>query len=331
MGQVTLKKLQYGAEETRGTAVAATRMLLGEVNVPVDRKPSYPSENLGVRADSFRSEIYQILADGIKLNIEHGYFQALPVLFGIAIKGGVTGAEETADQDDYLWDFTPSMTADNEPDSITLEMGDDTQAYEVEYVMCRRIKLSGRLGSDEPVKIEADLFGEQLTPTTFTGAISLPGVEAMIANKTQIYIDTTWAGLGSTQKSSLLREWSWELITGVHPKFHGDSQMMTGYGEGVFAVIITLTLEGDSGGDGEFDAFQAQTERAIRIEVPGSQLGTGENHRVRLDAWGTYEEVVPMGSDADGDNLHTAVFHGYYDDTGAALFDVDVITDLAAV
>lgn len=331
MGEKIFIKNQYGLESTRGTEVDATGRLMGTITMPTDRKPKYPKESLGVRAESMRSVIYQILADPIKYVHDDAVYQELPALLGITVKGGVTGAEQTGGEGDYLWAFDPSLTGDNDPDTLSLETGDDTQAYTIEYVMGRSIKFSGRLGSDEGVKIESDMFGKQVTPKAFTAAVSLPSVEPIKANNTQLYIDSTWAGLGSTQKTGLLREWSFEIISGNHPKFHGDSLMMTGHGEGYFMVLGTFVFEGNSNADTEFDAFQAQTEKAIRIAVPGSQIGTGENHLLQIDVFGTYEEVVPMGQTADDNNLHTAIFHAYYDDTGAELFDIDVITDISSV
>ena len=160
MGERALSVVQYGKETVHGTEVDATKILQGaEVVVPKDRSPQYPQENLGLRARSMRSVIYQIHADNIPLRVEHGYFQCLPFLFGAGVKGGVTASEQTQSQSDYLWAFAPSLSAANNPDSFTLESGDNVQEYTMEYCLCKRIRVSGRLGANEPVSIEADFFG----------------------------------------------------------------------------------------------------------------------------------------------------------------------------
>jgi ribosomal protein L31 len=193
--------------------------------------------------------------------------------------------------------------------------------------MARRLVISGRLGADEPVKLEMECFGKQVTPTTFTAALALPTVEPIIANNTKIFIDTTWAGLGGTQKTDLLREFSIEIMSGLHPKFHGGAKTMTAHGEGYFDIMGTFTFEGNANADTLFDAFQAETPYAIRLSNDGSQIGAGTNHSLSIDMWGSFEEVIPLGSESEGNNLHTAIFHGYYDTTGSAMFDVDVTTD----
>jgi len=314
MGELMFRKIQYGKEGTRGTAVPATAMWPGIVSVPADRKPKYPEEVLGLRSRSQRSVIHQILADGLTLSMEDGIFQKLPILGLVTLKGGVSGVEQTVDQADYLWDVTPSLTAANAPDTMTLEYGDDTQAYEIEYVMGKSLKFSGKIGADEPVKVEAGLFGKQITPTTFTAALTPTNGEAMIANLAKLFIDSTWATLGSTQKTDLLREFSVEILTGNHPKFYANgSKLMSGYGEGFLDCLVALTFEGNAAADGYFDGFQAGTNYAIQLLIEGTQIGTGEKHTLELDFFGDFEEAIPLASEQDGNNLHTLMFHTFSD------------------
>lgn len=312
MGELAFKKVQYGKETTHGTAVAATAMFPGVVTIGADRKPIVPEEALGLRVKGQRSVINQIHAGDITFKMDNGVFQKLPMLFSIGLKGGVTAAEVTSSQGDYLWDFSHSLTAANNPESITLEFGDDTQAYEIEYVMARRYKISGKIGEDEPIKIEAEGFGKQITPTTFTGSLSVltADEEPMIANLTKLYVDTTWAGLGGTQKTGMLREWSVEILTGVHPKFWAEgTKLMTGDGEGILDCMAALTFERTSAEDTlVFDTFQAGTTKAIRILVEGSVIASGTAHSLTIDMFGTFEEVISMGSEKDGNLLDTAIF-----------------------
>jgi hypothetical protein len=314
--------------------VAATKAWPGKITVPADRKPVFPEESLGLRARAQRAVIYQLLVDGMKLNLEHGVFQKLPFLFSIGLKGGVTPVEQTTDQDDYLWDFTPSLSASNTPKSGTIEFGDDTQAYEVECCMAKSIKISGVIGDNAPVKIEADLFGKQITPTTFTSSLAVAQDEAMIANLTKLFIDDASDGFGGTQVTDLLREYSVEILTGLHPKFFANGQKtFNGHGEGFIDVMATFTFEGNSGADAQFDLFQAGSSRAIRLLIEGSQIGSGENHSLKLDMWGTWEEIIPLGNEKEGNNLHTAVFHCHTEPevTPAFKLGVNVITNVSAV
>ena len=334
MGEKAFKKVQAGLEAIHGTAVAATRKYLCVVDPGKDRVIHYPELALGIRARSHKAETRQISADGINITTPEGcYFQALPMLFSIGLVGGVTPSEQTVDQDDYLWDFTPDLEASNAPDSITLEYGDDVQAYEIPYVMARRYVIEGNVGEDANVSMTVECFGKQIDPTTFTGSLSNPVIEGMVANLVKLYIDSSWANLGNTQKTGLLRKYRIEIITGVHQKFQAAGvKTMTGHAENFIDVMWGLTFEGNSDADVLFDAYQAMTAKALRLEILGSQIGTGENHSLIIDTYGIFEEVMPMGDEKDGNNLHTAIFHGISDNEATPhMLGVQVITDVAAI
>ncbi len=329
MGSLAFSKIQYGKElkTAHGTAVAATKMLPGfTVIPPIDRKPVYAGGSLGVRVREHMAAIMQIKADSMPLKANLGWFQALPLLFSLGLKGDITPTEVTPSQGDYLWTFDPSLTADNAPDSMTLEMGDDVQAYEVEYVMCRSLKFDFVMGANAGVPVEATLVGKQVTPTTFTASLSLPTQELMVANLTKLYIDTAWAGIGGTPKTGLLREAHVELMFGVELLHHGAAKTIDAHRQNFIAAAANFVLEGNSDADALYDAQQAATPKAIRLRCEGSQIGTGSKHTLDLDLWGVFEDVQPMGQESDGDNLHTALFHTLYDTTGAKTFRAAVTT-----
>jgi hypothetical protein len=307
-GEATFIKSQYGKEVTRGTGVAATRQWPGTVKLPADRKPDHPIEKNGSRIQSRRTIIKQIQVDGINMTMEQGMFQALLMVFGIGLKGGVTGTPIVAT--DYVSDFTPSWTAANNPSSISLETGDNIQAFEVDWVMAKSIKISGKIGADEYVKVEVECFGKQTDPVTFTAGLLPENGEWMLANLTKVWIDSNWDSLGCTQKTSLLREYSVEIQTGNHPKFFAAGvKTMNGFGEGVPEMAITLTFEGDTEANGYFAGYQAATEYAMRLLIEGGPTSVGNaNHSLQIDAFGAFDEIIPLASEDNGNNLTTGVF-----------------------
>lgn len=316
MGELAFRKIQYGVESAlaHGTAVAATSIWPGKIQVPTDRQPVFPELTTGRRARAQKGVVNQILADGLTLTMDQGIFQKLPFLFSIGLKGGVTATEQTVGQSDFLWDFTPSLTAKNYPDSGTIEYGDDTEQYEIEYCMARRYTISGALGNNEPVKVESELFGKQISVVDFTASLAPGAYEYMVANMANIYIDDTWANLGTTKKTGLLQEYSLEILTGVHPKFLGEGvKTMTNHGEGYIDAMLTLTFEGNTDADAQYDIFRAGTARTIRLEILGSQIGSGDPHSLVADLYGEFETVIPLSSEKNGNNLHAAVFHALDD------------------
>jgi len=339
MGSRAFSKLQWGLESVNGTAVAADTMLLA-APMPIlpDRQAQFPMDMAGVKARSAQGpQLYEYLVrNTLSWDNDHPpYFQVLPMLFSCGIKGNVTPVEQNPSEGDYLWTFTPSLTATNDPDSITLEAGDDVQAYECEYTMFDRYRIAGEIAQDgvgSPVNIDADFFARQWTTTTFTGALSLPSTELMAAKVTSFYLDTTWAGVGGTQKTGLLRSYDIEILTGVKWIFAGDAnKYFNNHAEEYLDVRGTFVFEGNSDADAIFDAFQAASLQVLRLQVTGAQIGVGDNHSMILDIGGAWVDVTPMGQEDRGNNLHTATFQGYYDQTGAKLLQLTVTTDVSAI
>ena len=208
MGSSHFTSVLYGKETTRGTAVAAAKRWPGQApKIMSDTKKTFVNEMLDVRADARRSVAFQKLYRN-NLTAAQATFQQLLFPFGCGIKGGITATETTPSQADYLWPFTPSMTSANNPDSGTIELGDDAQFWESEYCMFDKINLSGSIdqeGGEASVALDAGFFGRQLTATTKTGSIALPSGEFMNAKRARLYIDTSWAGVGTTELANLLR------------------------------------------------------------------------------------------------------------------------------
>ena len=333
MGEKVFGKIQYGKEVTKGTAVVATAMFPGQIVVPSDRKVMFPRYATGRKSGAIASQINQYLVDGATLGMEAAVFEKLPLFFSCGLKGNITATEVTAGQADYLWAFAPTLTAAGTYDALTIEYGDDTEQYEVEFCMFRSIKISGKVGADEPVKVEGTFFGRQISDSAFTAALTPGTLTPMIANSVKIYIDSTWATLGSTIKSGLLREYSIEIITGLHPKFMGDGQLyFSTYGEGELACIADFKFEGNSEADAQWDAWRAQTNRAIRLLIEGPQIGSGEKNKLQIDMFGKWEDVHPLDSEEEGNNLHSAVLNCMDDNQATAhILDVNVICDSNAI
>lgn len=329
--------VQYGKETktTHGTAVAATRKLAAEIKgIPVDRKPQFIKDADGTRIDSTRAEIYEHYVEDT-LSIKNGYFQALPLVMSCGIKGDVTATETTPAQADYAWDHTPSMSATNALDSITLELADDEISGEIEYVMFDNIKLAGEIaqdGGDSPVSIDLKYFGRQFTKSAFTANQSLPDITAINAKLARIYKDAAWANKGTTEVASVLRGFELELLTGVHAKFMGSAdKFFTTHGESLLGAILTLTLEGGSSAELFFDDFQTKTAKTYALKLAGPQIGTGSTHTFNFYGWMVPESVIPLDSESSGNNLTAVVLRTVKEPVTGQNIDFDLITNINAI
>lgn len=316
MGSEMFFGVQYGKETVRGTAVAATKKWMGQATVPEDRDPAHPQDALGLRYRSARTEILQILADPVTLAMagnSGAYYQGLPLLFGITLKGGVTASETTASQADYAWDFTPAANAAGAPDTATLEVFDNDQCYEIEHLMGKTITIDWAFGENQMVNVSAECFGKQVTPTTKTASLTNPAITVINANTGKIWMDAAWANLGTTQKTGFLRSGSIQIATGNHPKYlGGGAKTFDGYGEGYLDVSGSLVVEGGAEAKAWLDNYQAGAHKAMRLAWTGPQIGTGVFHKLQIDIFASVR-VVPFSGFADGNTLYAVTLEGVTD------------------
>lgn len=343
MASSFFRKLQFGKETTHGTAVAADTMIVNAAMPPVspDRQVVRPPANAGVRSEWVVGHEYvgQVFWQE-SLTIENAYFQILPLLGSLGIKGGITPAEQTASQNDMLWDFDPNLDAaagSNALDSATLEMGDDERQYEVEYVMVNSLRIQGTINQGQEAsiaQIEANLFGRQITPIgSFTGGLSIPDTQLMNALQFRLYKDSTWAGVGTSELIELLRGFDLEFQALAHAKHLGSAnKYFTTHGQGIIACRLGLTMERGSASDAIFDDYRGPTTRALRLELDsGVQIGTGVNHKLTVDMIGSFDPVTPMSEEDRGNLIDIGDFVAGYDPTSSQKVRMQVITDVASI
>jgi hypothetical protein len=279
----------------------------------------------------------QVFADGITLaDADGAYFGMFPVIFSMGIKN-ITPAEQTGAEGDYLWSAPAPQTGVETVDSITLEVGDETQAYEFAYVLCRSINITGDCTTGE-CHCSAELFGRQQIQTTITGAITPPTVELLTAKMARIYVDNTWAGLGGTELVAALVNFDITVNTGVHPKFVGGAnRYYETHSQGAITAEATFTLERTAAVAAEELLYRpavgtyTQTPRFIRLAVTGTQIGAGDNRSLVVDLAGLYTGWHSLGDENEGNNLDVVTLTAGYDVTGTQAIQLDVTTTETAI
>ncbi|NMC30702.1 MAG: hypothetical protein GYA45_11600 [Pelolinea sp.] len=331
---MNLNQLQYGKESPSGTAVVATKRILGSMNYVPDQQAVIPADDIGKNVPGYRAvKGGKLVANSIL--IERGYFQILPLIFSLLLKGGITPAEQTTDQEDYLWAFDPDLTATgNTPDTITLESGDaGVQGFETEYVVFEKVKISGSVpqdGRDAPIKIDIDFFGKQNTKTTFTAAIAPPVVNEMSGFLTRLYVNDSWAAVGTTEKTNILRAFDIEIIGGFAPAFHGGQSLtFDAVVEGKKSILVTLTL--DSGADAMALHDALGEVKFLKLLFEGPAIGTGDKHSLAIKFAGVVMDPKLNASYENDVPLTTVQLEGVYDPTGGKMFTVDVTTNSATI
>jgi len=253
----------------------------------------------------------------------------------MSIKGGVSPTGAGADK---TWTFAHDVDDDPAPDTFTVEFlnedgGSLVYGREAEYVFCRKFGLGG--GIDEPMKLTADLVGRQVTDAAVTAAIGVPSVwEPAVSNKLKVYLDSSWATLGTTQLSGKVVDMSLEVTSGLREgKYLSGNLYFDAYLFGPLAVDLSLTLEFDATADAEQEYVRDRTRRFVRLVVLGSAVG-GSNKKIQVDLSCIHAEDSIQdigGSDRDGSDTVKLHLLGAYDPTGAKDIEFVVVNSLAAI
>jgi hypothetical protein len=309
--------------------VARTRRFYGTAAGAItvgDEWNFHEAENRGSRTRVNRAPTEVRRAPVVKLNDSDGIgYDDLVLPFSIGLKGGITGVGGAADK---TWTFTPSQTATNSYESMSMDIGDDVQNYIFDYVQATRWMLTAELG--QKTHLEMDVFAQDITK----GAASAPAENAtprIPADLWTIKTAATFAGLGGASvQANVLRSWSFEYLTGIKPRFYLDGTLLLGQSvETDLIGNLSMEVESVAYAVSEFyDKWQAGTLDFVRLKAQGPVLG-GTFYSLQLDIPVYWSLVEPLSGVDDGVNLYKIEGKMEYDGTNG--LSVVLINSLAAI
>lgn len=340
VGLKAFRVIQISNEEgTVGTAEAATDVLLGTISpLYADKVIHTPEQERGLLAldmadDFVVSKEVELTFEG-EMNMRHIIW-----MLSNSVRGNVTATQPDATNEPnaYLWAFTPTLTAANTPDiangidTFTIEWGDNIQHYETPFVFTRSLQISG--APNEPVQVSWEITGNVVTETTLTPALSVVATQYFPFDLAQFYIDTSYAGIGGTEKTGMLKAFTWTFETMFTPRWTASNSLLyTALNEDRKTVELELTYLRNATSETEKDLYDTRGTTYLRIALNGAtELDSGQTNPpyVYLDTACRYTDW-PESSDEDGAVVETVTARGVYDATGTKIFDVSALTTLAA-
>ena len=329
----SLRKIQIGRETTAGTAVAATRLWRGVGVIEDQLEVVFPQEDVGYVSHLDRSYIPKKLAS-IELEETEATFEQLPILCTAGIKQLYTGVRDGSGTG-YIYAYPLPVTAANTVDALTIEAGDDQQEEEMEYGTAEKITLSGKAG--EAVMMSGTLFGRQVTPSSFTGSLSIPPVEEILTSKGKLYLDPYDGTIGATQKSGTLLGFEWPLVTGWFPRFTADGELYfyaARFSDDKMELVIKLTFEHNATAVAEKAYWRAGTTRLLRLLFEGSTLGVAgdvySKKTLILDAAGRWEKFNKLDEE-DGNDIVEGEFRVRYNSTADLFALLTVVNETSSL
>lgn len=315
MATAAFRKIQWSKETSRGSPVACDNSLLGGTLrlTPVPEWFTPDDEERGSLAQHYTQEL---VGQRATLRYEGAAdFEQLIAFLAMTLKGGVTPSTPGGGVNTRDWAFAPALTSLNAQDSFTFQYGDAQQAYQVAFGLVQQLELNFALNA--PVGLTADMFARYPTKVSFTGSPVLPTPERIVAAKTKLFIDTTWAGLGGTQKSSLLMGGRVRLPSGLTPVKYGDGSLdWSSVAENKRAAEVELIFVHDADGVVAYDDFAAATQKFIRLEVLGSLIEGSLYKRLQIDLALRYVSLDTLVDAQDGKSVVRLTASTFPDSSG---------------
>jgi hypothetical protein len=329
-----LRKVQVGLEATAGTAVAATAQLVGDILYTEEIDRVFEEFPRGVRAPVTGGG-YDIRGGSmLEYSGNCSYEEIIyPLLTGILNDAAPTGSGP------YTWTFDPDLTAGQSVKTATIEFVIDdgsTEHVERESAFMFTTEFEIAIVANGPTTMRFTMAGRRSQTSTLTGSLTPVTGRALIpANLWKVWIDDTWANLGTTAKALLVREATLRVRTGLSSDYTLDGLSdldMTQINSGTLDATLDLQCEIPAAAATEIGNFRgsggAGTVRFYRLKADnGAALGA--NKSVQFDM--ALKHLSPPSYSQDqGIELVNFNLGLEYDSTGAKAMVATVINGLSA-
>lgn len=312
-----LKKLQIGKEVTWGTAVAATAIVarVTDASLTYEHEDTVPEilGSLGPGIDALR------VSESASLSITQlGTYEQLCYwldgLFGTATPSGTA--------DPYTYSYTGSTTTAPTPSFWTVEYGLPSNVYEMEGALLSSLGIS--IDGYNPWEVTAELMGQTITSSSYTGALSETSVN-VIQGLTNVYIDAFAGTIGSTAVTGSVKSAEIQFETGRHLKYFTASPIASTWGEGRFGFSVDFTAEFDATWKAYFDAMiTSPVSKIVRLKT------TSSTRQAQMDFYGLLT-INDLWGDADGNAVVDATLTARYDATNSKWFAAEFKHALSAL
>ncbi len=324
-----LRLLQLGFEGTPGSIVAATQKLVGAGFLMPEIEREQEDFPRGVRA-VIDSSID--LRKGVVLTHEGNLtFEEIlyPLLTGLDDDAAPVGSAPS------VWTMAPSLAANATPKSVSAEFvvtDGGTKHYEREaaFLLTRSFEIG--MAANAPATLAFEMFGRVEASSTVTGSLTpITGREVVPSNLFKIYIDDTWAGLGGTQKSGLVREGTLSVVTGLEPDYSLDGRAdldHTGFRSGELTGTFSFTMQHNTDAATEVGKWRDGSLRFVQLIADNG--GAGATQKIISLRFAARYTAMPEFTQEDGIELLSAEMELRYDPTGAKAIEAIISNQLAA-
>ena len=319
----SVSTLQFGLESSPGTLIAADVLLpfASASYIPmIERQLLEETRGLLAHVDDLDVRKGSELSVEMNLDYENVLLPLLTGLHNVTPTG--VGPYE------YVID--PSYTSPEALAAATYEMmmGDgSTTVYEREfgYGTCSGFGINIAFG--QPAKLTFDIFGRAEQMSTLTASQAVLARQVIVSDLFGFYVDSSWANLGNTKLSTLIRSANLSIVTGAAPGYTLDARddldftvLRRGRITGTLDVLFDYT------GDAQAEIANWRTGTQVFI-----QLLAGSGDRILQIDLAAKSIEPPTIFQSDGETGTVGMkFELRYDTVASKLLNITVTNSLAS-
>lgn len=323
-------QISIGVETTPGTSVARTRRLMTRSATfrVMEEDEEFLEHMHGVLARQVLTPVRVRNGVEFEVPLELDFENVLLALLA-GVKGDVTPTTPGTGEA-RLWTFEPLNTATIAPKTYTLEWVEsdftDNWAYLSPYIFATAFEVTG--GETGVPTLTLSMVGRKSASTTKT-TIAIPTLTFKGNLAWKLYLDTTWAGLGTTAKSGQVYGFRYRFSDFLRPEYYLDGRSDLDFAIHEFAprvadLSVDMVVHPDAGKllPAEITAKDAGDKRFIRLEITGAAFSAPDgalSRYIRID--GAYrhapDSMREHGRDRNGNMIVTMHLQSVYDATAA--------------
>lgn len=317
--------VQIGVETTPGTSVAASKRLQ---SLSIE-----PSINATVNRFRPQGSKYETVAAigkelvGAQLSGTGTYDEIIYPLSSVL----TTGVHTTLAGDGEQWVFTPAVFSEDTPKTFTVEYGSDVRAHKFTYGMVTEFGIDI---SRDSVGLSGALMGRRITDgITLTAAPTTFPLVPMLPNSFDVFVDDTFAGIGSTKLGRALT-CNWRIGNRSNPVWVIDSAQSSfvAHVETVPTLECSMMLEADTAGMAYLDDLRSGGTIFTRILSTGPAIpdAASDVYSFQIDM---PSKIVNTGGFSDQDGVYAIewTLTGTPDEDLGSALEVTVVNSLAAL
>lgn len=331
-GSSAYRKIAVAKETTRGTTPATGQQYYyGTIQLTPDQGFYEPDEERNSVAMLHRATP---VSAGGTLRLEgSAQFETLPIVFDMALKGGVSAVVPTRANSAPVTQakervYSPNLNTPNAPNSYTFWYGDNYRTYRAAHVLCKNLEL--RYEMRNAVMLSAELFGK--FPQDGGAGDAFPAVTQsrthdLVSQKTDVYVFDP-ADSGIADKAALVAKIAGrssddeigKVVNAINlslPTGYEETRYMTGeldlssFSEAKRSFEIDFTIHHSPGGLKEYNAYKSGGTRLFTLVTQGRELEaavTGPpatpalHEELELSMACIYIESPQFFTDVNGDN-----------------------------